>query len=409
MVCGPFKTRDEPEYIIEKVVYIEREPKKSNQQRKKARAIYAASLDPIHLGHVDIITRAARTFDGLEVAVGINVEKKYTFTLEERVEMTRQALSRLPNVQVTSFKGLLVRYASERGIGTIVKGVRNAEDFRVESLFHVAGDSQHLGIETALLIARPELSHVSSSVVKVLQADHGDIHEYVPLVIKQRLEERMSGQYIVGITGETGSGKSYVGERFVALGKERGIEVHNIELDNIGHQILGGSAKYEEIREAVIKEFGKGVKKFNGNISRKALGELVFSDRRRLQRLNELIHKPILSELQQTLYGKRGLVLINGALIAETGTSYLSNNNVVLVKTDYDERVARLRSKGLGQRQIDSISQAQYSFEEKQRILQEERDKYNYGTIWVVNNTQEQSAKAISDVFYKIVNTLGVK
>lgn len=157
------------------------------------RAIYAASLDPITFGHIDIIERAVQMFDELVVAIGANPDKKYMFSLEERVDMARYSLAHIHNVRVTSFSGLLVDFAYEQRADAIVKGVRDVKDFSYEQLLHQVGVSQKLGIETILLFARKDLEHVSSSVVKAIQKEQGFIHEYVPLCVKQRLEERMSG------------------------------------------------------------------------------------------------------------------------------------------------------------------------------------------------------------------------
>ena len=172
------------------------------------KAMYAFSGDPITYGHIDIIARASSAFDHVVAGIGANPDKKYMFNLEERTEMAKRSLTRFKNVEVASFQGLLVDYAYEQGIEVIVKGVRNAADFDYENVLHEVGVSQKLGIDTHILFARPELAHVSSSAVKSIQKEQGLIHEYVPLYVKQCLEARMSEQYIVGVTGEIGAGKS---------------------------------------------------------------------------------------------------------------------------------------------------------------------------------------------------------
>ena len=93
------------------------------------RALYALSGDPITHGHLDIITRAAKAFDQLIVAIGVNRLKNYLFTLEEREEMARRSLVNLKNVKVMSFTGLLVDFAYENNVDVIVKGVRTNQDF----------------------------------------------------------------------------------------------------------------------------------------------------------------------------------------------------------------------------------------------------------------------------------------
>ena len=273
-------------------------------------AIYAASLDPIHYGHIDVIARAAKAFDEIIVAIGVNPEKKdYTFSLEERVNMAEKSLSKLRNVKVESFNGLLVDYAFEKGINVVVKGARDSKDFDYEKMLHQIGESQKLGIDSYVLFARPDFAHFSSSVVKSLQKYQGNIREYVPICVKQKLEEKLSSQYIIGITGEMGSGKSFVSKKFVEIGNQKGLAVHNIELDNIGHEILGKlkNPRYMQVRNEIIQEFGESVKLENGFINRKALGEIVFNDGIKLKKLNEIMQQYMLVRLRREISDKKGL------------------------------------------------------------------------------------------------------
>lgn len=384
-----FESYDSFDYKAKSPAQKKQEPKAINTkpESQKPKAIYAASLDPIHFGHIDIIQRAAHSFGSLEVAVGMNPLKNYTFSLAERVAMAKQALAHLPNVKVEPFTGLLVRYASQKGVETVIKGVRNSEDFHFETLCHEVGSSQNLGIETYLLLAKPEFSHVSSSAVKILQQDHGEVRKYVPLNVKQKLEERVASQFILGITGQVGSGKSYVGERFVQLGKQKGITVYNIELDELGHRILSNNPKYEVAREAIVKEFGEQVRNADTSIDRRVLAKICFSNSDKLKKLNEIMHPQILLAYQEELYGKKGIIIVNAALTAETDTSYLSNNNVILVKAEEKIRNSRLKNRGLDQSQINKVSCAQYSFYEKEESLKKSIKKDNHGKLWYIDNS----------------------
>lgn len=151
--------------------------------------------------------------------------------------MAKWSLQDIANVEVLSFSGLLVDYAYEKAVSVIVKGVRNPEDFNYENILHQVGESQKLGIDTHILFAKPQLAHISSGAVKEIQRNQGAIHDYVPLFVKQKLEMKVSNQFIIGVTGEMGSGKSYVSNMLQEYKSD--IPIHNIELDNIGHQILG--------------------------------------------------------------------------------------------------------------------------------------------------------------------------
>ncbi|MBD3250526.1 MAG: pantetheine-phosphate adenylyltransferase [Candidatus Pacebacteria bacterium] len=370
-----------------------------------AKAIYAFSGDPITYGHLDIIRRAAQVFDQLVVAIGLNPDKKYLFTLEERTDLAEQAVSKFSNVQVVSFRGLLVDFAYEIGADVIVKGVRNPSDFEYETSLHRVGDSQELGIDTFILIADPKKAHISSSAVKQIQKEQGLIHEYVPLVVKQAVEKKISGQYIVSLTGEIGAGKSYVSQQFAQLGQKQGLEVHNIELDHLTHQIYQEltEPKYHQIRDTIAQTFGQQVRQEDGTINRKVLGEIVFNDYDKLRLLNEIMEQPLMVRIRRELYGKTGLILLNAALIIEAQMTYLSNNHICLVKTDEATQRQRLERRDLTPVQIKRRLDSQYTFEEKKRNAQEIIEQEGFGKFWIVDNVQDATEPELEKVFKQLV------
>jgi pantetheine-phosphate adenylyltransferase/dephospho-CoA kinase len=376
------------------------------------KAMYAFSGDPITYGHIDIIERASKVFDQLIVGIGVNPEKKYTFSLEERTNMANKSLNRYDNVKVVSFSGLLVDYAYENNVNVIIKGVRNSVDFDYENVLHQVGESQKVGIDTHILFAKPELSHVSSSAVKGIQKENGLLIDYVPIHVKQKLEERISKQYIVGLTGEIGSGKSYVGKKFVELGKEKGISIHNIELDYIGHQILGelNEPAYVEVRNQIANTFGKQIQNENGTIDRKLLGEIVFdnaSSWENLQKLNQIMVTPLMVRLRKEIYGKEGLILLNSALIAESNKSYLCNNNVVLVSVDSKTQEERLRTRNLTDEQIKKRLANQHNYMNKFMTIQNEINKDNNGHIFDLDNSQGKDE--IEKVFDEVISEMNIR
>jgi pantetheine-phosphate adenylyltransferase len=376
-----------------------------------SKAIYAFSGDPITYGHIDIILRAAEVFDELVVAIGVNPEKQYLFSLEERTQLAQEALQGISKITVTSFEGLLIDFAYEIGADVIVKGVRNPSDFEYEAGLYHLGESQELGIDTFILIARPELAHISSSAAKQIQKEQGLIHEYVPLNVKQALEAKLSQQYIVAVTGEIGAGKSYVSEQFIKLGREQDIQVHHIDLDYVTHQIYQDlpQPKYKQIRETIAQEFGAEVKNQDGSINRKLLGEIVFNDYTKLRRLNQIMEQPLLVRIRRELYGKQGLILLNAALIVEAGMTFLSNNHVCLIKTDQKSQKQRLAQRNLNDEQIQRRLDSQYTFQEKLKSLQELIKTDNFGHSWVIDNSAQASQEEISDKFTQIVDYFGLK
>ncbi len=374
------------------------------------KAIYVFSGDPITYGHIDIIKRAANNFDEVIVGIGSNPDKKYMFTLEERTLMAERSLESIKNVHVKAFTGLLVDFAYEQDVSVIVKGVRNSEDFAYENILHQLGESQKLGIDTFILFARPELAHISSSAVKSLQKENGFIQGYVPLYVKQALEAKMAKQYIIGVTGEIGAGKSYLSSGFLPIGQKLGIETHHIDLDYIGHQILEEltEPKYLKIREQLVECFGKEVQDPDGMINRKKLGQVVFNDASALSKLNSVMRNPILVRLKRELYGKSGLIILNAALLIETGTIQLCNNNVILLQCSKQTLEERLLKRGLTKAQIHRRLDSQYSFLEKKKIIESAINNDNHGRLWIVNNNGEMNDKLLTSTFKSVVKELGI-
>ena len=147
------------------------------------------SFDPLTLGHVDIVRRAARVFDDVIVCVAYNPRKKGMFTIEERVAIMEEEFKDLPNVAVDSFGGLLVDYCDRKNAVAVVKGIRSNEDYEYElPMAHV--NKRLTGIDTIFLPTSPDLGFISSSLVKEVFAFGGDISGFVPASVHQKLLEK---------------------------------------------------------------------------------------------------------------------------------------------------------------------------------------------------------------------------
>jgi pantetheine-phosphate adenylyltransferase len=154
-------------------------------------ALCPGTFDPVTNGHVDIVQRAAGLFDRVVVAVVENPAKEPLFSVAERIEMLREALSGLGNVDVESFSGLLVDHARSRGVGVIVKGLRAVSDFDYE--LQMAQMNRHLGeVETYFVPTSPRWSYLSSSLVKEIAGYGGDVSGLVPEQVLRRLKERLA-------------------------------------------------------------------------------------------------------------------------------------------------------------------------------------------------------------------------
>jgi pantetheine-phosphate adenylyltransferase len=154
-------------------------------------ALCPGTFDPVTNGHVDIVQRAAGLFDRVVVAVVENPAKEPLFSVAERIQMLREALSGLGNVDVESFSGLLVDHARSRGVGVIVKGLRAVSDFDYE--LQMAQMNRHLGeVETYFVPTSPRWSYLSSSLVKEIAGYGGDVSGLVPEQVLRRLKERLA-------------------------------------------------------------------------------------------------------------------------------------------------------------------------------------------------------------------------
>jgi pantetheine-phosphate adenylyltransferase len=157
-------------------------------------AIYPGTFDPITNGHQDLIARASRLFQKVIVAVAVNAGKSPLFTIEERVELVKQAVSPHNNVMVTGFDTLLVDCARQHGATVILRGLRAVSDFEYE--FQMAGMNRSLGpeLETLFLTPSEKYTFISSSVIKSIAQLQGDISAFVPACVQEQLKQKFNPQ-----------------------------------------------------------------------------------------------------------------------------------------------------------------------------------------------------------------------
>ena len=155
-------------------------------------AIYPATFDPITNGHIDIAKRAANLFDQLIVGVFDRPMKSLLFSIEERLAMTRQALEQLDNVTVQTYSGLTVNFAKEKQAGYIVRGLRALSDFEWELQLSLANHSLESDIETVCLMASQEHVFLSSSVLKEIALNDGNIKHLAPPIVVEALRKKAS-------------------------------------------------------------------------------------------------------------------------------------------------------------------------------------------------------------------------
>ncbi len=154
-------------------------------------AVCPGSFDPVTVGHIDIIKRASQMFSKVVVVVMQNRAKSPSFSVEEREEMLRLATTDLPNVTVDSYDGLLAQYAENIGAGAIVKGLRAMSDFEYEFQMALTNKKLNPNTETVFLTTRAENMYLSSSMVKQIGSMGGDISDFVPKIIHDKIVERL--------------------------------------------------------------------------------------------------------------------------------------------------------------------------------------------------------------------------
>ena len=158
---------------------------------KRKIAIVPGSFDPITYGHIDIIKRSAQLFDEVIVAILVNPDKKYLFTLEEREEMINESIKDFKNVKVDSFSGLLVNYAKKVNSTVIVRGLRAVSDFEYEMQLTFMNKALDDNIETFYMMANKQYSFISSIIVKGVSGFGADLSKFVPKHVEERLEKKV--------------------------------------------------------------------------------------------------------------------------------------------------------------------------------------------------------------------------
>ena len=147
------------------------------------KAIFPGSFDPITLGHHDIIERGVTLFDELIIAIGINADKNYMFSLEERTQFIKDSFGNNPKIKIVTYEGLTVHFCQENKIDFILRGLRNPADFEFEkAIAHTNRDLS--SIETVFLLTAASTSYISSSIVRDVIRNNGDYTKLVPKTVR---------------------------------------------------------------------------------------------------------------------------------------------------------------------------------------------------------------------------------
>jgi pantetheine-phosphate adenylyltransferase len=155
-------------------------------------AVYAGSFDPVTLGHLDLIERAAALFSDVVVAIGIHPTRSPLFSADERTDLLKRVAAHLKNVTVESFDGLLIDFCKARHARVIVRGLRAATDFEYELQIAHANADLAPGIDTIFLPTRTNYGFVSASLVREIASHGGDVSRYAPAVVCDALKQKFA-------------------------------------------------------------------------------------------------------------------------------------------------------------------------------------------------------------------------
>ncbi|MTI47711.1 pantetheine-phosphate adenylyltransferase [Sporosalibacterium faouarense] len=157
------------------------------------KVIYPGSFDPITNGHLDIVERCSQKFDKVILAILNNSAKNTLFTVDERLKILESCIEEYDNVEVDTFSGLLVDYAREKGITTVIRGLRAVTDFEYELQMALMNRELDSELDTLFLMSSSQYAFLSSSLVKEVAKYDGDITRFVPKVVEEALHHKMKG------------------------------------------------------------------------------------------------------------------------------------------------------------------------------------------------------------------------
>ena len=155
-----------------------------------SRALFPGSFDPITRGHLDLVERGLEIFDSMTVAVAGNISKKTVFTVQERLDLLHKSLPQTPKLEVRTFVGLVTDNCDDHDV--ILRGLRNGSDFDYELQMALSNRQLNPAVETAFLMTSPQYAYISSTLIKEIASNGGDVSAFVPEPVARLLMERLA-------------------------------------------------------------------------------------------------------------------------------------------------------------------------------------------------------------------------
>lgn len=157
-------------------------------------AVFPGSFDPITIGHVDIVLRSIPLFDKIIIAIGINTQKKYLFSLEQRKKWIERVFQDHSTIEVMDYTGLTINFCRDVKAQYLLRGIRSAADFEYEKTIAHLNHSMEANVETILMLSPPEYSSISSTIVREIILGKGDVSKFVPKEVAQHISS--DGQHM---------------------------------------------------------------------------------------------------------------------------------------------------------------------------------------------------------------------
>ncbi len=380
------------------------------------RGMFALSGDPLTYGHLDVIRRALKECDELVVLIANNGGKagRYLFTLSERVAIAERAVRECGlagQVRVTSSDGLLFDEFLKEDCSLLFRGIRNNVDraYEEEQLGLMRLFTNALPPERVRYIeATSELAAVSSSMVKAAVAAGLDVERFVPLFVKALLEERILGQYKIGITGEMASGKTYVARSLAETLTARGIPALVVNFDELQRTLYReASSAGTKIRQNLSERFGTSVLTDDQqDVRRDVLKTKIFAaETTAVMRaeLHQLVAPHIFRLYREAIRNHRGIIILEWAQLAEGNLGHLVNNNVIVVEADSESREAFAAKRNLSTADRLAVKKHQLSANEKIALLSKQIEQDSFGQVFHYHNQVGNNA-SITELAHEVAN-----
>lgn len=346
--------------------------------RDYKRGLVPISGDPITNGHLNLTERALVVCSEVIVFVANNDTKKHLFNQKERALIVKKAVldKGLKRVRIISGKSLLTDIYLRENCDALFRGIRESKDkdYEDKQMFFHKRILPSLDGRIIYLEAEDNMKYVSSSVVKSLVSHYLSVSDMTPLFVQRLLEERILGQYKVAITGGIAVGKSFVSKQLaLELFDQHKIPAFCINIDQLVRDFYKEkSPAGDNLRKTLAKNFGNNVLSNNGNdVNREILKQQIFHKGNKGLRieLHKMTAPHIERKYREALNGKKGIVILEWAQLAEMNMGHWTNNNCIVV--DSQNKTGFANKRNLNAMFVKCVAKHQWSAEKKVSALRE--------------------------------------